>query len=184
MKITIINGEPEAGSSFDSYVRDLDGALRSAGHEVTRLDARELSIKGCSGCWGCWVKTPGECVKRDDSAKVCAAVIGSDFTILASPVHLGFTTSLLKRVADQMIPLVHPYLTIQGGEMHHRARYDRYPSFGLVLGPDADTDAEDLEITEHLWSRMVRNMKSQMAFTAIASTATAEEVAHELVAAA
>ena len=44
--------------------------------------------------------------------------------------------------------------------MHHRPRYARYPQMGLLLGPDTDTDAEDLEITEHLWNRMARNMKS------------------------
>ena len=181
MRITILNGEPDGASAFDAYVREYADHLASAGHDVTRLDLRDLDLKGCSGCWGCWVKTPGECVKRDDSASVCRAVIGSDLTVLASPVRMGFTSSLLKRAADQMIPLVHPYLVIEGGEMHHRPRYARYPLMGLLLGPDADTDGEDLEITEHLWARMARNMKSSLAFTALATTA-AKEAADELAA--
>jgi hypothetical protein len=88
---------------------------------------------------------------------------------------------LQKRAADQMIPLVHPYLVIENGEMHHRPRYERYPLMGLLLSPDADTDAEDLEITEHLWSRMARNMKSSLVFTTIA-TVPAKEAADELAA--
>ena len=36
---------------------------------------------------------------------------------------------------------------IEGGEMHHRPRYDSYPRMGLLMGPDADTDEEDIEIT-------------------------------------
>ena len=181
MHITILNGEPDAASAFDAYVRDYADRLAANGHDVTRLDLRSLDLKGCSGCWGCWVKTPGRCVKRDDSERVCRAVIGSDLTVMASPVRMGFTSSLLKRAADQMIALVHPFIMIEGGEMHHRQRYARSPLFGLLLAPGADTDAEDLEITEHLWSRMARNMKSSLAFTMIAST-PAKEAADELAA--
>jgi multimeric flavodoxin WrbA len=181
MKITILNGEPAAGSAFDAYLIEYADRLAGNGHEVTRLDLRVLELKGCSGCWGCWVKTPGECVKRDDSARVCRAVIGSDLTVLASPVRMGFTSSLLKRAADQMIPLVHPYLVIENGEMHHRPRYERYPLMGLLLAPSADTDADDIDITRHMWSRMARNLKSSLSFTVIATT-PAKEAADELVA--
>jgi multimeric flavodoxin WrbA len=181
MRITILNAEPDAASGFDAYVRDYAERLVANSHDVSRLDLRDLDLKGCSGCWGCWVKTPGECAKRDDSALICRAVIGSDLTVLASPMRMGFTGSLLKRAADQMIPLVHPYLLIEGGEMHHRPRYAHYPLMGLLLAPGPDTDAEDLEITQHLWSRMARNMKSSLAFTTIA-TISAKEAADELAA--
>jgi hypothetical protein len=149
---------------------------------VTRLDLRDLDLKGCSGCWGCWVKTPGECVKRDESEQVCRAVIGSDLTVFASPMRMGFTASLLKRAADQMISLVHPFIVMDGGETHHRPRYASYPLFGLLLSPDATTDAEDIEITRHLWSRMARNMKSRLAITTIANVTPAKEAADELAA--
>jgi hypothetical protein len=92
---------------------------------------------------------------------------------------MGFTTALLKRAADQMIPLLHPYFIVEGGEVHHRARYAHYPAMALLLGAGADTDAEDIEITTTMWSRMARNMKSRLAFTAIANR-SAEEVADEL----
>lgn len=180
MRITILNGEPDATSAFDGYVGEYAAQLVANGHEVTRLDLRDLDLKGCSGCWGCWVKTPGECVKRDDSARVCREFVNSDLAVLASPMRMGFTSSLLKRTADQMIPLVHPFIVMEHGEMHHRARYARYPLLGLLLAPSADTDAEDLEITSHMWARMARNMKSSLAFTTIAPTTTAKEAADEL----
>ena len=182
MRITILNGEPDGGSEFQMYVVDYAERLAANGHDVTRLDLRELDLKGCSGCWGCWVKTPGVCVKRDQSDLVRRAVIGSDLTVFASPVRMGFTSSLLKRAADQMIALVHPFIVIEHGEMHHRARYERYPRFGLLLATGPDTDAEDLEITRHLWSRMARNMKSSLAFATIAHTTPAKEAADELAA--
>jgi hypothetical protein len=181
MKITILNGEPDDAAAFESYVRDFAGRLSVAGNEVRTLDLRDMDIKGCSGCWDCWVRTPGECAKRDDSEIVCRAVIGSDLVVLASPMIMGFTSALLKRGIDQFIPLIHPYIVIEGGEMHHRARYDRYPTFGLLLGAGADTDAEDIAITERMWSRMARNAKSRLVFTAVADR-SAEEVADELAA--
>ena len=182
MRITILNAEPDAGSAFDEYVREYEAALASAGNEVERLDIRDLELKGCSGCWGCWVKTPGECAKRDDSARICRAVINSDLAVFAAPMRMGFTNSLLKRAMDQMIPLAHPYIEIEGGEMHHEKRYERYPQLGLLLSPGADTDAEDIEITRAIWSRTARNMKSALAFTTIAPATTAKEAADELAA--
>lgn len=179
MHITILNGDPNPLSEFEEYLRKLAQRLAASGHKVTTLNLRELDLKGCSGCFGCWVKTPGECVKRDDSAKVCRAAIGSDLLLLASPVTMGFTTALLKRAADQMIQLIHPYFVVEGGEAHHRARYASYPAFGLLLGAGGDTDAEDIEITTAMWTRMARNMKSRMVFTAVAQR-PAEEVADEL----
>ena len=104
MRITILNGDPDPASAFQMYVHVLANDWRPSGHVVTTLDLHELNLKGCSGCWGCWVKTPGECVKRDDSATVCRAAITADLLLLASPLTMGFTTALLKRAADQMIP--------------------------------------------------------------------------------
>jgi multimeric flavodoxin WrbA len=179
VQVTILNGEPVAGSSFDRYVRGVATSLAANGHEVRTLDLRDMNIRGCKGCWGCWVKTPGECVQDDDSGEVRRAVIGSDLTLLASPMRMGFVTSLLKRTADKLIGLIHPYIVLEGGEMHHRARYKRYPLLGLLLGAGADTDAEDIEITRDIWARMARNMKSCLAFAAV-SDRPAEEVAHEL----
>jgi len=179
MRIVILNGEPDPASTFQAYLCTLTNRLSALGHAATKLDLAVLDLKGCAGCFGCWVKTPGECVKRDDSATVCRTAIDADLLLLASPMTMGFTTALLKRAADQMIPLVHPYFTVEGGEVHHRARYAHYPEFGLLLGVDEESDAEDIEITTAMWGRMARNMKSRLAFTAVANR-SAEEVADEL----
>jgi multimeric flavodoxin WrbA len=179
MRIVILNGEPDPASAFHAYLSALTHWLAAAGHAVDRLDLAALDLKGCTGCWNCWVRTPGECSKRDDSAKVCRAVLNSDLMILASPMTMGFTTALLKRAADQMVPLIHPYFVVESGEVHHRARYARYPVMALLLGAGADTDAEDIEIAAAMWGRMARNLKSRLAFTAVADR-SAEEVADEL----
>jgi hypothetical protein len=181
MRITILNGEPDPSSVFQEYVRDFADDLASMRHQVTILDLRRLNLQGCSGCWGCWVKTPGECVKRDDSAEVCRAVLNSDLTVLASPMLMGFTSELLKRATDQMIALVHPYFTLEGDEIHHRSRYSSCPDLGLLIRTGSDTDAEDLEITKAIWVRTAHNLKFRFAFLAVADRPP-QEIANEITA--
>jgi len=69
------------------------------------------------------------------------------------------------------------------GEVHHLARYAKYPRLGLLLGAGNDTDAEDIEITTGIWKRTARNLKSRLVFTAVANRSV-QEVADELTAAA
>jgi hypothetical protein len=183
MRITILNGEPDPASAFENYLAELARSLTAAGHTVATLDLRDLNLKGCSGCFGCWVKTPGECVKRDGSARVCRAAIEADLLLFASPMKMGFTSALLKRATDQMIPLISPYFVMDHGEVHHLARYAKYPLLGLLLDPEPDTDAEDIEITSAMWQRTARNLKSRLVLTSL-SERTAQEVANELIAAA
>jgi len=179
MRITILNGATADAPTFGAYVHEYARRLEDEGNQVTTLELRDMDLQGCSGCFGCWVKTPGECVKRDDSAIVCRNAIASDLVVFASPLVMGFTNVLTKRAADQMIPLLHPGLIIEGGEMHHQARYERYPDLALLLDVGPDSDAEDVEITTAIWTRTARNMKSRLAFAAVADR-PAKEVADEL----
>ncbi len=179
MRITILNGEPDHTSAFQAYLSEVVRRLDESGHSVTLFNLADLNLKGCSGCFSCWVKSPGECAKRDDSLRICRAAIAADLVLLASPLVMGFTTALLKRAADQLIQLLHPYFVMEGGEVHHRARYERYPKFGLLLDADGDSDAEDLDITMAIWKRTARNMKSRMVFNAL-SNRSVQEVADEI----
>lgn len=92
---------------------------------------------------------------------------------------MGFPTALLKRTVDRLIPLIHPYNAVVVGEIHHRARYRRYPTFALLTERgDTDTDA-DLDIVEAVFSRTALNLKSKLAFMRETS-APVEEVAHAI----
>lgn len=179
MRIAILNGEPDPAAAFDAYQRLIANRLTSLGHTVEKLDLRALDLKGCTGCFNCWLNTPGECAKRDNSATICRAMMRSDLVLLTAPITMGFTTALLKRAADQMIPLIHPYFVVEGGEVHHRARYSHYPKLALLMGTGPDTDARDIELTTAMWRRTARNLKSTLAFAAVADR-SAEEMADEI----
>jgi multimeric flavodoxin WrbA len=177
MKIVILDGERRPGETpFAEYLAELESLLGARGHQVERLILRDLEMAQCLGCWGCWVKTPGECVLEDDGEHVCRSVVNSDLVLLAAPLVMGFPTALLKRTVERLIPLIHPYNAIVAGEIHHRARYKRYPTFALLTERgEGDTDA-DLEIVRDVFSRTALNFKSKLAFLHETSTPI-EEVA-------
>lgn len=166
MNVCILNGNPGTETdTLETWLAALERSLGARGDTaVRRLDLRDLQVRYCTGCWGCWVKTPGECVARDDSALVCREVIASDLTLFASPLLMGFPSALLKKVQDKLIPLVHPYIELDHGECHHQTRYapTRYPKMGLVLHAEADTDDEDLRLVGGMYARTALNLKSRL----------------------
>lgn len=163
MKITILNGAPEP-TSFDRCLDQLISSLEGKGHEVTRLDLRDLPLRYCIGCWGCWVKTPGQCSAQDASIEMDRAVINSDFTLWATPLKMGFPSALLKMALDKHIPLIHPYMEVDQHEAHHLKRYQRYPRVGLLVGKEMDTDSTDIQILTDIFSRTAFNFKTSLEF--------------------
>ncbi|MDP2917415.1 MAG: NAD(P)H-dependent oxidoreductase [Dehalococcoidia bacterium] len=180
MKITILNGNPDASNNvFDGYLKRLSGALASENHVVTILNLREMDIRYCIGCFGCWAKTPGECIVRDASGNICHEYINSGFVLFASPIIMGFTSALLKKAHEKLIPLVHPYLEFVQNEVHHLRRYSKYPLMGLLLEKGRDADEEDLKIISDIYRRDAINLRTSFCFTKLTSDPV-EEVANEI----
>lgn len=164
MKITILNGNPDAGNAaFDGYLKRLSDELTSDGHAVTVFE--EMDCKYCIGCLDCWVKTPGECRVADESRDIRRAAINSDFVLWASPVIMGFYSSLLKTVTDKLLPLLLPFGEIAHGETRHVARYEKYPVQGLLLEKGPGTDDEDIKILSTIQEQTALDFKSTLAFT-------------------
>ncbi len=165
MKIVILDGQMgNTPKTWNKYLRDLTKVLGKKGHEVNHFILKDHNIHHCAGCFKCWVQTPGVCVFDDDSREINRAIINSDFVLFASPLVMGFPSSMLKKKMDRMIPLVHPYSEIVQGELHHIHRYKKYPLFGLLLHPEeADTD-ENISIVNQIFARTALNIKSRLAF--------------------
>ncbi len=167
MRISILNGNPNAeDSGFDDYLTKLKTVLESRDHKVMTLRLRDMDIRYCIGCFGCWVKTPGECSNAaDDTRVVRREYINSSLAIIASPVIMGFTSALLKRAHDRLLPLLLPYIRLYEGESHHVPRYDKYPLISLLVQPDGKTDTEDIEIISEIYRRDAINFKTSFLFT-------------------
>lgn len=180
MNIVFLNGNP-VSDPFDNAVRALTHSMEAEGHVVSTWMLKDMKIPRCTGCFGCWVKTPGRCVSIDASREISSAVIKSDLTVFASPILMGFTSALLKNVTDKLIQNLHPYMEFDQKELHHRRRYEKYPKWGLFLGLNQDTDAEDLEIVKQIYRRAALNFKSTLVF-ACTDDQPVEEVLHEVIA--
>ncbi len=180
MKITILNGNPNADNAkFDNYLKELCNLLKSSKHTVTILQLREMDIRYCIGSFDCWVKTPGECIVKDSSYDISREYINTDFVLFASPIIMGFTSALLKKAHDKLIPLLLPYFELVQNEVHHLARYDKYPLIGLLLEKDKDTDEEDIKIISDIYIRDAINFKTSFCFTKLIDDAI-EEVTNEI----
>jgi multimeric flavodoxin WrbA len=180
MKITILNGNPnEATPAFDDYLQTLQMAWESTGHQVQAYRLREMKIHGCIGCFGCWVKTPGECTSQDATDQIRRSVIHSDFVLMASPLCMGFPSALLKQVNEKFLPLLHPYIEMEHGEMHHKRRYLRYPKMGLLAAEESGGSLEDFSIVVEIYERIARNFKTNLMFARLTSSPVME-VANEL----
>ena len=55
-------------------------------------------------------------------------MIAGDLTIFLTPITFGGYSSELKKAVDRLICLISPFFTRIDGEVHHHARYDRYPA--------------------------------------------------------
>ena len=157
MKVVILNGDiRQEKSDFSEYLEKLAEEFR-LNHTVQLFPLNEMNLHYCTGCWSCWWKTPGRCAIKDDAGEIFKSVINSDFFIFASPLIAGFTSSVLKKITDRLIVLLHPYIELKNGESHHRKRYAKYPDFGLIIEKETDTDHEDLEIVSDIYDRLAIN---------------------------
>ena len=180
MKYLILNGNPSGDKGdIDRYIENLADKIRSSGYNTEVLVLRDLKIKPCIGCFTCWVKTPGICSIRDDAPEVARKYIAADHVILASPLIMGFLSSLLKNTMDRNIPLVHPHLEEIGGEVHHKKRYDKYPVISFLLEKEASTDEEDIAIASEIFRREAINVRASLGFIHFTETPV-QEVLHAI----
>ena len=143
MKATILNGALPGDDFVDAVGGALQAHLQAAGWAVTPWTLRDEKIAYCLGCFECWTKTPGLCRIDDAGRDVAASMIGSDLTIYLTPITFGGYSSALKKAVDRAICLVSPFFTHIDGEVHHHARYDRYPALvgvGVLPAPHPDQE--------------------------------------------
>lgn len=163
MRVLILNGS-KASPGLDSMISKLKIGLENKNIDVLELKLKDMKYSHCIGCFNCWVKTPGTCVFRDDGDILCREFISSDMVILTAPLILGYPAASVKNALDRMIPLMHPYLEDVDGEAHHMKRYSKYPSLGLLLEKETDTDSEDVKIVGDIFMRAAIDIRCDLKF--------------------
>ena len=143
MKATILNGALPGDSFVDAVGAALQDTLHAEGWTVTPWTRRDQKIAYCLGCFECWTKTPGLCRIDDAGREIAASIIGSDLTVYLTPITFGGYSSELKKAVDRIICLISPFFTRIDGEVHHHARYARYPDLlgvGVLPAPHPDQE--------------------------------------------
>ena len=102
MKVLAINGSPRIKNSNTSVILNpfLDG-MKEAGADVDIVHAQKLDIKPCLGCWTCFLKTPGQCVQKDDMGDLFLQLFTADVVVWATPVFIEGPTAQLKTIVDR-----------------------------------------------------------------------------------
>lgn len=145
MKALILDGSTEENFTLKIVHDVIIDEFKNIGWKVNSRVLRDLKIGSCYGCFKCWVQTPGICVIDDVERDIAKETIQSDLLIFLTPVTFGGYSSELKKAVDRLIPLVMPFFIKIDGEVHHKSRYERYPSLmGIGVLPNEDKESEQL----------------------------------------
>lgn len=104
------------------------------------IDASELDISHCLGCNYCWLKTPGECVVRDDYEPILKKISKADQVWLITDTKFGFVSYQTKNIVDRVMPLVTMNLHFVGKQMRHVPRYKKNPNWGVIYTGEGNKD--------------------------------------------
>jgi multimeric flavodoxin WrbA len=141
----ILDGQIDDDAMAETSLAIATAWLEARQWEITTLRLCDLEIAPCVGCFGCWVKTPGECVIDDAGRDVARRIVQSDLVVYLTPIQFGGYSYELKKAIDRSIPIILPYFRKVQGEVHHKKRYDCYPSIAAIgWGHDPATDEGEL----------------------------------------
>lgn len=104
------------------------------------IDTSNLNISHCVGCNYCWLKTPGQCVMKDDYEPVLKKISKADQVWLISDTQFGFVSYKTKNIVDRVMPIVTMNLHMVEKQMRHIARYSKNPNWGVIYTGDGDKD--------------------------------------------
>jgi multimeric flavodoxin WrbA len=134
MKITVFNGSPRGKKGTTNVmVEEFLAGASEAGAEVENIFIVEKDVNYCLGCVTCWVKTPGKCVQEDDMEELIGKFMGSDISVLATPLHIDNLSGIMKNFVDRLFPIRMPYFELDSnGETRHVSRYEYYPKLMMI----------------------------------------------------
>jgi len=144
MKAVIVSDRDHNTALFHRLYDEILSCLKD--YEIKELLVGRGDLAYCTGCFGCWVKTPGECVMRDEISHINRAIMNSDVVFYLSPVVFGQVSANIKTVIDRGLPNMLPFFIVRpDGSTMHPPRYDQYPS-QIIIGYGDDVSEEDVHL--------------------------------------
>ncbi len=99
MKIVILKGSPRRNGNSNHLAARFAAGATEAGHEVKEFDCAHAQIHGCIACEHCGCD--GDCVFKDDYAKILPDLIAADMVVLATPVYYYSMSAQIKAAIDR-----------------------------------------------------------------------------------
>jgi len=145
MKVLLLDGTIKEDITSKTIHEVIVDEIKTMGGEVNSRALRDLEIGSCHGCFKCWFQTPGICIIDDVERDIAKETVQSDLLIFLTPVTFGGYSFELKKAVDRLIPWVMPFVVKIEGEIHHKPRYEKYPSLiGIGVLPSEDEESEQL----------------------------------------
>ena len=104
-KIVVITGSPRKNGNSLALAEAFIKAAEKKGHQVTRYDAAEMTIDGCTACGSCYT-TGQACTFDDDFNQMAPAIEEADAVVLATPLYWYTFPAKLKAAIDKFYALV------------------------------------------------------------------------------
>jgi len=164
MKIVAINGSPKGKASNTNVMVSafLKGA-QEAGAETVSIFLSEHEIKHCKGCFSCWLNTPGECIIKDDMAKVLSSCEGADIFVLATPLYFDNISGMLKVFMDRMVVKGDPHFQKnETGECRHLKPVNAVAPELVMISNCGFPERSHFQVISHWIKRASLNMGAEI----------------------
>ena len=90
----------------NSWNKQIASLLDSKDNQIKIIDTNELEIHHCLGCNVCWLKTPGQCVIKDDYKSIIKQLVTAEGLWLISDTRYGFLNYRGKRIMNRIMPML------------------------------------------------------------------------------
>lgn len=158
MNALLLNGARESDIFTNEIGKEIINTGEREGWEIESIILRDKKIGSCRGCFNCWVKTPGQCIIKDDSQEIVQKIVNTDLLIYLTPITFGGYSYHLKKVLDRSISIIMPFFRKVEGEVHHKMRYEQYP-YLLGVGINYSSDQNNVQLFDKLIERNSLNFE-------------------------
>jgi len=147
MKVLAFNSSPRMEKGNTALILNpfLDG-MREAGAEIELYYNRKLEVGPCLGCFNCWLRTPGECVQKDDIQWLKPKMREADIVVYVSPVYCYGITGPMKNLLDRMVSLASPFVEVADGRTRHLPAEGEKPRKTVLVSSCGLWDMENFDV--------------------------------------
>ena len=136
----------------NSCNKQIGALLDNEDNQIKIIETKDLDIHHCIGCNQCWLKTPGQCVIKDDYKSIIKQLVTAEDLWLVSDTRYGFLNYRGKRIMDRIMPMLNMNIEFRDGWMRHQLRYHAL-NIGVLYRGDGNQ-----ELLEEWCERCAKNL--------------------------